>query len=149
MGRGSDEVLRDLAGLREQVYRLFDEQAGHAWGGREPGSAQWTPTVDIYDTGAAFILAAEVPGVEQDDIHVEVTDDILVLRGERPAITPDPSFSYHRIERPGGLFQRVFRLPTGVDSGAVTAVCRDGVLRVTMPKLKEAIGRPIAVRLGE
>ncbi len=149
MGRGSDEVLRDLAGLREQVYRLFDEQAGRSWGGREAVSARWTPAVDIFDTGVAFVLAAEVPGVDQADIHLEVTDDVLVLRGERPASTPDPSFSYHRVERPGGLFQRVFRLPSGVDPGAVTASCRDGVLRVTMPKLEEARGRPIPVRLGD
>ncbi|MHB8763390.1 MAG: Hsp20/alpha crystallin family protein [Deferrisomatales bacterium] len=149
MTRGSDEVLRDLLGLQEKIYRLFDEQTARVLGKREPVSAQWTPAVDIYDAGHAFVLAAELPGVDQADIHVEVADDVLVLRGERSPITPDTVPSYHRMERQNGIFQRVFRLPAGIAADAVSAAYRDGVLQVTVPKREREVARSVSVSVEE
>ncbi len=149
MGRGSDEVLRDLLGLQEKIYRLFDDQTAHAAGDRDSVSAHWAPPVDIYETGEAFVLVAEVPGVDQKEIHLEIADDLLVLRGERPLNTSNPSHSYHRIERPNGVFQRAFRLPAGVDPAKVSAICRDGVLRVDLPKKDAIRTRPIAIQLQD
>lgn len=134
MGKASDEVLRDLLGLQETLCRLFDEHAGRERRQGEAGPSPWSPAVDIYETGESFILAAELPGMAQDDIHLEVLGDLLVLRGERPLHTGAPALGYHRVERPNGIFQRTFRLPAGVDAEAVSAGYRDGVLRVTLPK---------------
>ena len=149
MGRGSDEVLRDLLGLQQKIYRMFDEQTGRAADRSDSVSAHWSPPVDIYETGEEFVLVAEIPGVDQSEIHIEVANDLLVLRGERPLITADPSLSYHRIERPNGIFQRVFRLPAEVDPSRVSATCRDGILRVALPKHSDARSRLIPVELED
>lgn len=146
MGRGSDEALRDLLGLQETLYRLFDEHASRERPAREAVPTPWSPAVDIYEDGDTFVLTAEVPGMEQDDIHLEITEDHLVLRGERPLHTGAPALSYHRVERPNGIFQRTFRLPAVVDPEAVSAAYRDGVLRVTLPK--RTAGRAIDVEVG-
>jgi len=144
MGRGSDEVLRHLQGLQETLYRLFDEQQG-APRSESDAVVPWSPAVDIYETADSFVLVAELPGMEQDDIHLEIADELLVLRGERPLHTGDPAVSYHRVERPNGLFQRAFRLPAGVASESVSAAYRDGVLRVSLPKRETSSPRSIDV----
>lgn len=148
MGRGSDEVLRDLMALQENICRLFDQQNVPSSGDRESVSAQWSPPVDIYETGEAFVMLVEVPGVDQEDIALEISDDTLVMRGERPLNTVDPSLSYHRIERANGVFQRSFRLPTGVDSEQVRAIYRDGVLEVVVPKREPTKTRSVPVKLN-
>jgi len=144
MGRGSDEVLRHLQGLQETLYRHFDEPQGAARGEGD-GVAPWSPPVDIYETPDSFVLLAELPGMDQDDIHLEIAEELLALRGERPLHTGDPAMSYHRVERPNGLFQRAFRLPAGVAPEAVSASYRDGVLRVTLPKSRTSPSRAIDV----
>lgn len=145
MGKASDEVLRDLLGLQETLCRLFDEHAGRERRQGEAVPSPWSPAVDIYETPESFVLAAELPGMAQEDIHLEVMGDLLVLRGERPLHTGAPALGYHRVERPNGIFQRTFRLPAGVDAGAVSAGYRDGVLRVTLPK--RARPEPAGVRV--
>ncbi|MBI5017007.1 MAG: Hsp20/alpha crystallin family protein [Deltaproteobacteria bacterium] len=147
MGRGSDEAFRDLLGLQEKMCRLFDEQLTQSRSAKDPVSAHWSPAVDIYETGDDFVLVAEVPGMTQEDIHLEITDDVLVVRGERPSATGEASHRYHRVERPNGLFQRAFRLPAVVDPGGVTASYRDGILCVTLPKREAARSRPVSVQV--
>jgi len=147
MGRGSDEAFRDLLGLQEKMCRLFDEQFSQSRPAKEPVATHWSPAVDIYETAADFVLVAETPGMSQEDIHLEITDDVLVLRGERPSHTGETSHSYHRIERPHGIFQRAFRLPAVVDADGVKANYADGVLRVTLPKREGARSRPISVKV--
>jgi HSP20 family protein len=147
MGRGSDEAFRDLLGLQEKMCRLFDEQLTESRCARDQVSAHWSPAVDIYETAADFVLVAEIPGMTQEDIHLEITDDVLVVQGERPSNTAEASHSYHRIERPSGIFQRAFRLPAVVDPSGVKASYRDGVLCVTLPKREGARSRPISVRV--
>lgn len=134
MGRGSDETFGDLLGLQEKLCRLFDEQSARTRGDRESMQSHWSPAVDIYETADAFVLVAEIPGVPQKEVHLEIADDLLVLRGERPSATEDATHSYHRIERPHGMFQRVFRLPLTVDSSGVHATCKEGILSVVLPK---------------
>ncbi len=134
MGHGSDEVFRDLLGLQEEIYRLFDESAARLGGQGEPCAARWTPPVDIHETGDRFVLTAEIPGLALDEIHLEIRPDLLTLRGERPLVRSASGLSYHRIERPNGSFQRSFRLPDAVDPDGARATYQDGVLEVLLPK---------------
>ncbi len=132
MGCGSDEAFRALIGLTEELVRLFDEPPGKAPHGRV--SCQWTPAVDLYEDARAFVMVAEIPGVDQDAIQLEITGDVLVLQGERRLIRPAAARSYHRLERPSGIFRRAFRLPAAVNPEGVKATYREGVLRVILPK---------------
>ncbi|MBI5445004.1 MAG: Hsp20/alpha crystallin family protein [Deltaproteobacteria bacterium] len=145
MGRGADDAFRDLIGLQEKMCRLFDEQSALVRTAKEAVPAHWSPPVDIYETEREFILLAEIPGMVQEDIHLELSDEVLILRGERPSDTRLSSQSYHRIERPHGVFQRLFRLPVGIDPAGVTATYRDGVLRVVLPKREGVSQRVVSV----
>ncbi|GAB4265637.1 MAG: Hsp20/alpha crystallin family protein [Deferrisomatales bacterium] len=147
MGSGEDQVVRDLLGLQEKIYRLFDEQTRGARDPREAVSAHWVPPVDVYDDGEAFVLVAEVPGVDREEIDLQISDGLLVLRGERPLHTADPSVGYHRVECPNGIFQRSFRLPEGIDPEGVQAVYADGVLRITVPKSASGGRRSVVVEV--
>lgn len=147
MGRGSDEIFKDLLGIQEKMYRLFDEHTTKARVKNETGPAHWAPPVDIYETQESFILSAELPGMSQEEIHLEITGDLLELCGDRPLNAMDPQRCHHRIERPNGIFQRAFRLPDGIDSSKVSATYRSGVLRVVLPKQELKHQNPVAVKV--
>jgi len=147
MGRGSDEIFKDLLGIQEKMYRLFDEHTAKARLKNESGPPHWAPPVDIFETHDEFILSAELPGMAQDEIHLEISGDLLELSGERPLNTSDPRLNYHRIERPNGMFQRAFRLPDGIDSSNVSASYRAGVLKITLPKQARKQPKPVSVKV--
>jgi HSP20 family protein len=116
------DPLRDLLTLQEHL--------GHLVGSDAPG---WTPPVDLYETAAAFVLTAEVPGLSRDHIDIQVEEARVVLRGERPTSVV-PCEQFHRVERGHGRFARSFVLPEPVAVDSVTAELADGVLTVTLPK---------------
>jgi len=98
----------------------------------DPGST-WAPPVDIYETAQEWVLTAEVPGLEQDQISVRVVDNVLLLRGEREA-QAESKVTYFRMERPTGRFERRFEMPDWIDRDKVTARIEEGILTVTLPK---------------
>lgn len=106
----------------------------------------WIPPVDIYETEDSYILTAELPGVEQKDVKIEVTGSELAIRGERRIGPPCAEENYHRLETVRGRFLRTFTLPNKLNSEAITANLKDGVLEVRLPKA--AAGRTIAIQSG-
>jgi HSP20 family protein len=115
------DPLRDLLALQEQIGQIVGTDA--------PG---WTPPVDLYETGGAFVLAAELPGLNRDDIEIHAEESRIVIRGERTGQVPCEQ--YHRVERGHGRFSRAFLLPEPIDIEAVTADLKDGLLTITLPK---------------
>jgi HSP20 family protein len=129
------DPLRDLLALHEQL--------GHLFGTDAPG---WTPPVDLYETAAEFVLTAELPGLSRDQIEIHAEDSRIVIRGARGADGGDiPCEQYHRVERGHGRFQRAFALPEPIDIEAVAADLKDGILTVTLPKLRDRAARRIDV----
>jgi HSP20 family protein len=104
----------------------------------------WIPPVDIYETEDAYVLCAEVPGVEREDIKIEVAGSELSIRGERRFESPCAAENYQRLEAPRGRFHRTFTLPERLNSTGVSASMKDGVLEVKLPKA--AGGRRIAIQ---
>jgi HSP20 family protein len=96
-------------------------------------SGSWVPLADVYETGESFVVEIELPGMEQDDIEIQVDGDTLVVKGERRAGGARPE-SFHRMERSYGSFSRTFQLGEEVDPARVTATFRDGLLRLEAPK---------------
>jgi HSP20 family protein len=115
------DPLRDLLALQEQIGQIVGTDA--------PG---WTPPVDLYETSGAFILTAELPGLNRNDIEIHAEESRIVIRGERAGQVPCEQ--YHRVERGHGRFSRAFLLPEPIDIEAVTADLKDGLLTVTIPK---------------
>lgn len=108
-------------------------------------SAGVFPPVNIYDDGEAFLVRAELPGMDKDAFEISVKGDQLTLRGERKPQQADPKASYHRRERDGGQFRRVVTLPQPVDADKISATYKNGVLEVVLPRVPEAQPRKITV----
>ena len=121
--------------ISHEVERLFDEIIHRPWGfARE--LAGWNPSVDLYETPDAFILEADLPGVRGEDVKVEVEGNDLILQGRRALKRTGSDGKFFYQERSFGDFARRMALPESVDKDKISAEFRDGVLRVTLPKIK-------------
>src|SRR5262245_1735323 len=94
----------------------------------------WSPSVDVFETAEEFVLTAEVPGIEREQIDLQVKDQILLLKGQRNVGGEVSQQVYHRLERPSGVFERKFSLSEDIDGDKVRASLNQGVLTVTLPK---------------
>lgn len=117
--------------------------------GRSATGSAWSPAVDITETEGAFVLEAEVPGVDPENIDVTIEGNMLTLRAERRYESDQSEQGYRRIERSYGSFQRSFTLPETVDRKAIDATIENGVLRVTLPKSEASLPRRVQVRAGK
>jgi len=111
-------------------------------------SGNWLPAVNVEETAEELLLTAELPGMNTDDIELELENNILTLRGTKNDVRQenDEGRRYHLWERRYGTFQRSFTLPRTVKAEDIDAEFVDGVLHVRLPKVAEAKSRRIAVR---
>lgn len=133
-----------LRGLRGELDRIFDEIGafGH---GRGEARGVWAPAVDIKETADSFIVTAELPGMSKEDIHVEVENQTLTIKGERRFEKKDEGENYHFVERSYGSFFRSFSLPKNVSADGISAEYKDGVLHITLPKSEEVKARQVSI----
>lgn len=124
----------------DELRRHFDAPTFRAYCGADT----W-PRVSVNDLGATLAVTAEVPGIPQDEISVELNNDTLVISGERKVTAPE-GYSVHRQERGDLSFSRSFALPAKVDPEKISASLKDGVLTVTLEKVPEAKPRHITVK---
>jgi HSP20 family protein len=96
----------------------------------------WRPAIDVEEKEGKYMIRADLPGMKKKDIHVELRDGYLTLRGERKSEHEDKKENYHRIERTYGSFERTFRVPEGVTEKDIHAKYKDGVLELTVPAPK-------------
>jgi HSP20 family protein len=122
--------------LSREVDRLFDELIYRPWGFGRPAKAdEWSPQLDLYETDTAFVLEADLPGVKEEDVSVEVENHELVLHGKRVCEHVTAQGNFHCRERQEGEFTRRLPLPESVDQEKIHAEFANGVLRVTLPKI--------------
>lgn len=145
MGLMRRDPFKDLLFLQERMSRIFDE-ALLKYRGCSTSGASWYPPVDIYESEDNLILKAELPGIESENVTIEVNENTLVLKGDRK-LQKDLKEDYHRMERFYGSFQRSFSFPYVVDGTGIKANFKDGVLKITVPKLKESKADSIKVKI--
>jgi HSP20 family protein len=142
MGHKWDE-WRDYASLQERMNRLFEDTArrhDHLNEEREAEleRADWTPASDVYETGAEFIIALDLPGIDRSALEVSVDENRLTVRGERAAEDVGKRRGGGGRGRPFGRFlSRFGPLPPTVDQTNIAADYKDGVLRLRLPKRTE------------
>jgi HSP20 family protein len=138
------DPARELDTLQSDVNRLFDA----FFGGREANAAmrRWVPAMDLVETDDHLVLKADLPGLDQGDVEIEVKDNVLTVSGERRTEQEGSSNGYHRVERSYGRFSRSLSLPQGVDADQVQAEFDKGVLEVRIPKPAER--KPHRVQIG-
>ena len=139
--------------LHQEMNRLFDEAfAGFGGAFAAPaGFGEASPRVDIRETDGALVVEAELPGVAEDDLDVELSDNVLTIRGEKKSETRDErSGAYRYVERSYGAFSRAIPIPYDIDPDAVEAKFKNGVLTLTLPKPEGAAraSRKIAIKRG-
>ena len=108
-------------------------------------TSQWVPRVDIKEENDRFVLYADLPGIDPDEIEVSMDKGILTIRGERRVDSAEQTDRYSRIERRYGSFHRRFALPDNADPEGINATGRNGVLEISIPKRPETTPRRIQV----
>jgi HSP20 family protein len=111
-------------------------------------AAEWTPSVDIFETDDVYIFVAELPGVRKEDVNVQVENGVLVLSGQRKLENEQKIRMYHRLESAYGRFTRSFELPEGVDGNSIKASFHNGVLTINVAKAESAKPRKIEVKVA-
>jgi HSP20 family protein len=127
----------DLRALHERLERLAN-----------PHSDSWTPAIDVYETGPAYVVTAEVPGLTRDEIDLAIDQTRLTIQGRRADrhAASGNILHFHQVERGHGAFVRTFEFAEHIDVERVSADLADGVLTVTLPKVPSAPTRRIEVR---
>ena len=144
------EPAREVASLQQEMNRLFSSFFEAPTGGGNGGSLRrWVPAMDLVETDDAFVLKADIPGVSEEDVKLEVEDGVLTVSGERKAEHEEKKEGYYRVERAFGAFRRSLTLPEGVDPEAVTAQFDKGVLAVRIPKPEDRKPRKVAIKVGD
>ncbi|MBW7859684.1 MAG: Hsp20/alpha crystallin family protein [Rhodocyclaceae bacterium] len=133
----------------EDLFDRYARTTGLARGGsQEPLASQdWSPRVDIAETEARFVIKAEIPDVKKEDVQVSVDNGVMTIKGERRQEKEEKGKKFHRIERQYGSFRRSFSLPENVDTGAISASFKDGLLTVELPKTTKSKPKSIAVAI--
>ncbi|HET9481312.1 MAG TPA: Hsp20/alpha crystallin family protein [Candidatus Polarisedimenticolia bacterium] len=140
------DPFRDLVSLQERMNRLFEDSLSRSkTTDQEMAMGAWTPAVDIYETPEEVVLKADLPGVLQGEIDVQIENSTLTLRGERKFHKETKEEDYHRIERSYGHFSRSFQLPGSIDQTRISATHKEGVLEVHLPKREDTRPRQIKV----
>ena len=149
-GTSAVGLWRPMESLRREVDRLFEDFDRDFWRFpfRRPASLLepfrrveegLAPAVDIVDAEKAYEVTAELPGIDDKNIEVTLSDDVLTIKGEKREEKEEKERNYQLSERLYGAFERSFEMPEGVDTEKVEARFDKGVLKITLPKKPEAL----------
>jgi HSP20 family protein len=142
---------RELDTLQGEVNRLFSSFFDTPTAGAGNGNGtrrRWVPAMDLVETTEAFVLKADLPGLGESDLGIEVENNVLTISGERKAEHEEQHEGYYRLERATGAFSRSLSLPEGIDAAAVTATFEHGVLTVRVPKPVKAQPQRVRIEVG-
>jgi HSP20 family protein len=139
------EPLRELTTLQNEMNRLFSSAFDTPGSGNGNTLRRWMPAMDLVETESHFVLTADLPGLTESDVNIEVDDRVLTVSGERKAKHESTKDGYHRVERAFGSFSRSLTLPKGVNAEAVQAAFEHGVLEIRIPKPEQPKPRKITI----
>ncbi len=143
------DPFRELEDMSNRLNRVFGRPLARLDSNTEMLSmADWTPSADISETDTAYLIKAEIPGVNKEDVKVTIQDGMLTIQGERKMEKEEKDKKFHRIERSYGSFMRSFRLPEDADESSVKAEFKDGMLNVSLGKSAKAKPKAINVSVS-
>lgn len=140
------DPVETMMRLQDDFARAFNPRAAQP---REHVSSRvWSPSVDVYEDNDVIVIRADLPGVNEADIDIEMTGDTLTIRGERKFEDEAHRDKYIRAERQFGSFQRSFTIGIPIDAEKVTANYRSGILELTVPKAEITKPKKVLVSAG-
>jgi HSP20 family protein len=140
----SGNPFDELERLFERMSRQFDEATG-MWNAETPFGRMESMSIDLVEADGEFVVTADLPGFERDDVDIQVTDHTLRIEAEHEEATEEREADYLRRERRHESMHRSIRLPDDVDKEAVEARMKNGVLTVTLPRLEAEEARSIEI----
>lgn len=144
------EPARELQSLQHEVNRLFGTLFDSPTGGGNGGALRrWIPAMDLVEEKDHYVLRADLPGLSEDDVKVELEDNVLTVSGERKSEQEQRREGSYRLERSFGSFGRSLTLPEGIDPESIQASFDKGVLEVRVPKPEQRKPRRVAIGVGK
>jgi HSP20 family protein len=146
------EPAAELNTIQNEMNRLFNNLFDAAPTGRNgsgsSASRRWIPAMDLVETADHYVLRADLPGLSDEDVNVQLEDNVLTISGERKTEQHSEQEGYYRLERAFGGFSRSLTLPDGIDPDSVQAQFDRGVLEITIPKPEQKKPRQVQIKLG-
>jgi HSP20 family protein len=145
------EPVRELNTIQTEMNRLFNTFFDAPASGPSTGATQgrrWIPAMDLLETEDDFVLRADLPGMSETDVNIELEDNVLTISGERKAEHEERKEGFYRVERASGSFTRSLTLPEGVNPEGVRAHFEKGVLEVRIPKPEQRKPRKVSIAVG-
>jgi HSP20 family protein len=139
------EPAREMMTLREAMDRLFDDAFTHPLSIRD-GWSMASPAIDMYQTENDVVVKASIPGMKAEDVQINITGDVLTLKGELKQEDERKDKAWHIREQRFGSFERSVALPTAVKTDKADAVFENGVLTITLPKADEVKPKTINIK---
>lgn len=140
-----EAMRRDMERLFEDVFEPFGRR--RRWLPRLSERDVIVPNVEMYDKGNEIVVKAELPGVEKDDVDLTITKDSLTIKGETKKEEEVKEEDYYCSECNYGSFHRTLSLPVEVNAAKAKASFKNGVLKITLPKLEEAKAKEVKVKI--
>ena len=142
--------FKELEDMQSRLNTMFGRAPVRKGGDKEEALtvAEWAPLVDITEDDKEYLIKAELPEVKKEDIKLTVDEDVLTITGERKYEKEEKGKKYHRVERAYGSFMRSFTLPEDAEGSKVSAECKDGLLKVHLPKSEKAKPKSIEVKVS-
>jgi len=137
------DPFSEMQRLQREMHRIYNNLTD-TWEASRPAGVH--PHLNITEDEDNYYVRAELPGVDPEDIEITTQGNDLIINGERKIPLEGENVSYHRREREAGSFKRITSLPTHIDSSKVGAVCKNGLLIITLPKAPEVKARQIEVK---
>ena len=122
------DPFRELWNIQGEMNKLFNKSLS------KDAEQSFTPALDIHEEKDKYVVKADLPGMKQEDIGIDLNEDVLTIKGEKKHELEDKSKSFHRVERFYGTFERSIVLPSNIEAEKIDASYRNGVLEVVLPK---------------
>jgi HSP20 family protein len=144
------EPARELQSMQSEMNRVFGTFFDSATprNGVRTVSRRWIPAMDVVENDDNYVLRADLPGLSEGDVNVELEDNVLTISGKRSSEHEERKNGYRRVERSYGSFSRSVTLPEGVDADGIEANFDKGVLEVKVAKPEQIKPRKVAITVG-
>jgi HSP20 family protein len=136
--------FRELTAIRDEMNRIWNRFFRE--GTLELFRGEWAPALDVSETKDSIVVKAEIPGMDAKNIDISLSGDILTIKGEKKQEKEEKGENYHLVERSYGSFYRSIRLPHEVQGDKITAKCKDGILKIDMPKSEKTKAIEIKIK---
>ncbi len=141
------DPFRNMTALQDRINRLFEDAFPQSQSETEVSLCAWQPSVDIYENNEGVVIKVDLPGLEKEDISVEIKENVLTLKGQRKEEVGVPEEAYFRKERTCGTFHRSFSLRSMIDPESIKATFKNGVLTIEIPKPEEEKPKQVEVNI--